>query len=97
VDGISSSKVHVIGRDVAEGLVVAPGLVIVDKDGDFPLQFLRCLPDNEADAFLARSMVAFDLPVGLGDDRARSVHPIVLSELPSIPLTLPSTVFSHMV
>ena len=45
--GISSFEVHVIGCDVAQGLVVASGVVVVDKDGDFPLQFSGCLPDNE--------------------------------------------------
>ena len=66
MDGISSSEVRVIGCDVAQGLVVAPGVVVVDKHCDFPLQFPGCLPDNEVDPFLAGTMVAFDLPVGLG-------------------------------
>ena len=65
MDGISSSEVHVIGCDVAQGLVVAPGVVVVDKDCDFPLQLPGCLPDDEVNAFLARTVVAFDLSVGL--------------------------------
>jgi len=66
VDGISSSEVHIIRCDVAQGLVVTPGVVVVDEDGDFPLQLPGCLPDNEVNAFLAGTMVAFDLAVGLG-------------------------------
>ena len=46
--------------------MVAPGVVVVDEDCDFPLQLPGCLPDDEVNAFLARTMVAFDLPVGLG-------------------------------
>ena len=46
--------------------MVAPGVVVVDEDGDLPLQLPGCLPDNEVDPFLAGTMVAFDLPVGLG-------------------------------
>ena len=66
MDRISSSKVNIIGCDVAQALVVAPGVVVVDEDGDLPLQLPGCLPDNEVDPFLAGTMVAFDLPVGLG-------------------------------
>jgi hypothetical protein len=66
VDGISSSEVHVIGRDVTQGLVVAPGVVVVDEDCDFPLQLPGCLPDDEVNAFLARTVIAFDFSVGLG-------------------------------
>ena len=66
MDGISSSEVHVIGCDVAQCLVVASGVVVVDKDGDFPLQFSGCLPDKEVNPFLAGTVIAFDLPVGLG-------------------------------
>jgi len=65
VDGISSSEVHVIGCDVTQGLVVAPGVVVVDEDCDSPLQLSGCLPDDEVNAFLARTVVAFNLSVGL--------------------------------
>ena len=47
MDGISSSEVHVIGYDVAQGLMVAFGVVVVDEDGGFPLQLLGGLPDDE--------------------------------------------------
>ncbi len=66
MDGISSSEVHVIGCDVAQGLVIAPGVVVVDEDLDLTLQLPGCLPDNEVNAFLAGTVVAFDLSVGLG-------------------------------
>ena len=66
MDRISSPEVHIIGCDVAQGLVVAPGVVVVDEDCDFPLQLPGCLPDDEVDAFLAGAMVTFDLSVGLG-------------------------------
>ena len=46
--------------------MVAPGVVVVDEDCDFPLQRPGCLPDDEVDAFLAGAMVTFDLSVGLG-------------------------------
>ena len=66
MDGISSSNVHVIGCEVAQSLVVAPGVVGIDEDGDFPLQLPGGLPDDEVHAFLAGTVLAFDLPVGLG-------------------------------
>ena len=44
----------------------AHGVVRVDEDYDFPLQLPRCLPDDEINVFLAKMMVAFNLPVGLG-------------------------------
>ena len=59
MDGISSSEVHVIGCDVAQGLVVASGVVVVDKDGDFPFQLPGCFPDDEVNPFLAGTVIAF--------------------------------------
>ena len=44
----------------------APGVVRVDEDYDFPFPLPRCLPDDEINVLLARMMVAFNLPVGLG-------------------------------
>ena len=71
VDGISSFEVHVIGCDVAQGLVVASGVVVVDKDGDFPLPLSGCLPDNEVNPFLAGTVIAFGSSRWSGDDRVR--------------------------
>ena len=66
MDRISSSEVHIFRCDVAQSLVIAPRVVIVDEGLDLRLQLPGCLPDNEVDAFLAGTMVAFNLPVGLG-------------------------------
>ncbi len=46
--------------------MVTSGVVVVDEDGDLPLQLTGCFPDDEVNAFLARTVVAFDLSVGLG-------------------------------
>ena len=65
-DGLAASVVDVVGRDVAQGLVVSLGVVIVDEGVDFAIECIRGFPDRQVDPLLARTVVALDLAVGLG-------------------------------
>ena len=65
LDGIPSSKVHVIGHDIAQGLVVATPVVVLDEPADLGFRLPGSVQNNQMDAFLARVMMAFNLPIGL--------------------------------
>ena len=65
LDGIPSSKVHVIGRDIAQGLVVATPVVVLDEPADLGFRIPGSVQNNQMDAFLARAMIASNLPIGL--------------------------------
>jgi len=81
MDRISSSEVHVFRCDVAQGLVIALGVVVVDESLDLRLQFPGRLPDDEVDAFLAGTMVAFNLPVGLRMIGEARICPILAEDI----------------
>lgn len=46
--------------------MIALGVVVIDEGLDLLLQFPGCLPNDEVDAVLAGTRVAFNFPVGLG-------------------------------
>ena len=66
LDGIPSSKVHVIGHDIAQGLVVATPVVVLDESADLGFRLPGSVQNNQMDAFLARVMMAFNLPLVCG-------------------------------
>jgi tungstate transport system substrate-binding protein len=62
---LSSLVVYIVRGHVAKGFVVSPRVVVGDKLRDFLSQAVGVLPDHEMHFFLAGSVIALDLSVGL--------------------------------
>ena len=45
--------------------MIAPAIVVFDEPGNFPFKFIRRLPNDQANLFLAGTVVSLNLPIGL--------------------------------
>ncbi len=64
-DGLPAAEVDIGGCEVAEALVSAAMVVVLDESLDFRLQLARQVVVLEQDAVLQRLMLALDLALGL--------------------------------
>ena len=65
-DGLCPPEVDVGGREIAEALVVAPVVVVIDEGLDLRFEITRQIVVFEQDAVLQGLMPALDLALGLG-------------------------------
>ena len=65
-DGLAASEVDVGRGEIAEALVIAPMVVVLDEGADLGFEIARQEVVFEQDAVLQRLMPAFDLALRLG-------------------------------
>ena len=68
-DGLSAPEVDVSRSEIAEALVIAGMVVVVDEGRDLAFEIAGQVVVLEQDAVLERLMPALDLALGLGMER----------------------------